>query len=232
MDLHTQAQRDHQCSLFTRPQPADTCACCFYRGDPRCADTGEPSDQKAEAPVRVSRARTPTSQRPGSPTAQPQKGAQQCHAARRLLRPAGWEGGPGEAPIPTGRGPSCRLNPALRLGRPAQAALRAGRARVRAEGGRPEPESPLPSPHLSFPRRSTTSTKWQSAAPRAGRDAPRPAGRARRPPHDARSGGGRALGGSSGTAAALPRPHPPGNRAAAGAGPEPARACALRPPSR
>lgn len=49
--MHTQAQPDHLLIPLTRPLPADTFACRFYTGDPRCADTGEPSDQKAEAPV-------------------------------------------------------------------------------------------------------------------------------------------------------------------------------------
>lgn len=143
-------------------------------------------------------ARTPTSQRPGSPKAQPQKGPQQCHAAgscRVARRPRESPDASGQgAFLPAGLDPYARLtSPGRAPGRPC-----ACPGRGRSPGG-PEPESPLPSPHLSFPRRSTTSTKWQSASPRAGRDAPRPAGRARRrPPHRARAPGTR------------PGPQPPG----------------------
>lgn len=151
----------------------------------------------------------------------------------------GQGGGPGRAPFPAAGGAFLPAQLGSWSQRPAaQAVLRADRARVRAEGGRPAARSRSPPcrPPIAPSLRSTTSTKWQSASPRSGRDAPRPAGRARRPPHPPpppRGSSGRpGAGGTSRAAAALPRPRPPGARAAAGAGREPARACALRPPSR
>lgn len=106
------------------------------KGDPRGADTGQPSGQKAEAPA-CCPARTSTSQRPGSPTAQPPKGRSAARAPP--LSPAGWEGGHAKHPLPAGRG----LLPSPRCpGRPAQAALRLGRALVRAARSRSPPCRP------------------------------------------------------------------------------------------
>lgn len=156
------------------PPPAGTFASCFYRG--RAATLGV---RQESLQTRRSQARTPISQRPRSPTAQPHKGSLPAVPRRRLwagqreARKPRFQWAGGLPPVPTrpldpADPPRPRSGPAARVSGQRAAA--------------PEPESPLPSPHLSFPRRSTTSTKWQSASPRAGRDAPRPAGRARRAP--------------------------------------------------
>ena len=186
-------------------------------GDSRCA-TGEPSDQKVSGQdshltkAEIPNGSAPQGLPPGSAT------------PPALGRSEGGE----KAPIPVGRGSSSGPDPALSPGRPAQAALRAGRARVRAEGGRPGagvppavPPSLLPSPkHHQHQMAKRLSPRRERCAAAGGTGSARP-------PLD-----GAQARGTSRPAAALPRPSPPGNRAAAGAGSEPAGACALRPPSR
>lgn len=107
-------------------------------------------------------ARTSTSQRPGSPTAQLPKGSPQRPAAdsSRVGRR------PGKAQIPAGRGPLKPVPTGPLALRPGEA-----RARRRAVAGGPEPESPLPSPHLSFPRREALPAPNGKAPLPARRDA-------------------------------------------------------------